>query len=268
MTIDFDIQDLVNELSLPKNTADLILSKCVEDVTNAIYEEWKKSASDSLKSTRTDYVEGLDIIQHSQFHKQIVLRGVLNNMIEQGASPFDMKIGMLSSSKVKFSHTYNPDTEQIEQRPYLTVPFRIGVPTTIGESSSFANIMPKEVHKVAVNLTHKQQIPSSQIPSPYNIPQARAKIVIPETNVDIPEYTHKTSLFAGMQKNVGAYGKTTQNTYNTFRRISEASDDNSWIHRGIKAYDLLGKSLKNTDVGIIVENTTDEVLVNLGYGKQ
>ena len=61
MNIQLNIDDLIDELNLPTNTADTIVEQCVNEVTQSIYESWKKEASDKLKSTRTDYIEGLDI---------------------------------------------------------------------------------------------------------------------------------------------------------------------------------------------------------------
>lgn len=266
MTIDLNIDDIIAEFNLPTNTADFIVQQCVEDVTNSIYEEWKKAAADKLKSTRTDYIEGLDILTTSRFARQIVLKGALNNMIEKGADPFDMKEHFRKSRKVKFAPVFDKKTGETTFRWYLTIPFRIGVPGSLGENSAFSGIMPKSIHKIMKAMPAGTGLKKSQIPSPHDIPQARKRIVIPNKKIDIPEYTHKTSKYAGLQKNVGAYGKGTQNTYNTFRRVGESSDPNSWIHSGIKAYNLMGEALKRTDVETVVENKVDEILSNLGYG--
>ena len=74
------------------------------------------------------------------------------------------------------------------------------------------------------------------------------------------EYKHKSSIFEGLTKRSAAYNKVVQNTYGTFRRASENSDPDSWIHRGIKAYNLAEQAIKQTDVDTIVEN---EVLMYL-----
>lgn len=267
MRIDLNIDDIIAEFNLPTNTADLIVHQCVDDVTNSIYEEWKKAASDKLNSTRTDYIEGLDVLTTSRFSRQIILRGALNNMIEKGADPFDMKEHFRKSSKVKFAPVYDKKTKSTTFRWYLTIPFRIGVPGSLGENSAFSGVMPKSIHKIMKSMPAKTGLKASQIPSPHDIPQSRARIQIPSKKIDIPEYTHKTSKYAGLQKNVGAYGKTNQNTYTTFRRVGEASDPQSWIHSGIKAYNLMNEAIKRTDINTITENKVDEILSNLGYGE-
>jgi spermidine/putrescine-binding protein len=265
MNIQLNIDDLIDELNLPTNTADTIVEQCVNEVTQSIYESWKKEASDKLKSTRTDYIEGLDIVTTSRFARQIVLKGALNQMIEKGAAPYDMKEHFKKSSKVKYAPVYNSETGETDFRWYLTIPFRIGTPGIVGENSAFSNIMPKSIHKIMKSKPANEGLKSAETPSPYDIPQSRAAIQIPSKNIDIPEYKHKSGMFEGMVKKVGAYGKTTQNTYMTFRRVGEASDPNSWIHSGIKAYNLLGGAMGRTDVNTIVENKVDEVLENLGY---
>lgn len=266
MIIDLNIDEVIQEFNLPSNTADLIVQQCVEDVTNSIYEEWKKAAANKLKSTRTDYIEGLDIVTTGRFSRQIILRGSLNNMVEKGSSPFDMKEHFRKSKKVKFSLVKDKDGN-VSWRWYLTIPFRVGAPGTIGESSAFSGVMPKTIHKIMKSMPANTGLKGSQIPSPNDVPQSRKAIVIPSANIDIPEYTHKTSKYQGLQKNTGAYGKTNQNTYSTFRRVGENSDPNSWIHSGISAHNLLGDALKNTDIQMIVDNKTDEILDNLGHGE-
>jgi hypothetical protein len=265
MKISLDIDDLIQEFNLPTNTADFIVHSCVEEVTNSIYEEWKKAAADKLKSTRTDYIEGLDIVTVSKFSRSIILRGSLNNMIEKGTDPYDMKEHFRKSKKVKYSVSTDKNGE-VSFRWYLTIPFRIGTPGIVGENSAFSGVMPKSIHKIMQAMPANTGLKKSQIPSPHDIPETRAPISIPSKKINIPAYTHKSSKFAGMQKNVGAYGKANQNTYNTFRRVGENSDPNSWIHSGIKAYNLLGDAMGSTDVSTIVENKVDEILENLGYG--
>jgi osmotically-inducible protein OsmY len=61
-------------------------------------------------------------------------------------------------------------------------------------------------------------------------------------------------------KRTAQYGKTTQNTYGTFRRAGANSDPLSWIHKGIRAYNLAQKAVDATDVETIVENEVTQFL--------
>jgi len=252
MIIDVNIDDIIQELNLPSNTADFIVHQCVEDVTNAIYEGWKKAAADKLNSTRTNYIEGLDILTTGKFSRQIILKGSLNNMVEKGTNPFDMKEHFRKSKKVKWAPTTDKNGN-VSWRWYLTIPFRIGASGSIGENAAFSGVMPRSIHKIMKGMPAGTGLKRGQIPSPHDIPGTRKQISIPSAKIDIPPYTHKTSKYQGLQKNVGAYGKGNQNTYSTFRRVGENSDPNSWIHSGIQAHNLMGDALKNTDVQTIVE---------------
>lgn len=266
MKIQVDIDDLIKEFSLPKNISDLIVANSVDAVTLEIYRNWRLEASNNLTSTRNDYINGLQIINNNLFSKTIMLNGKFNNMLEKGFSPFDMKIGFKNSPKVKYSYKTDKNGNTTAHW-YLTVPFRTGIPTTIGDNSAFSGIMPQEIYDVVKRRASGQGLKKSEIPSPYDIPQTREAIKIPSANVNIPEYKHKSSIYEGMQKNTAAYGKTTQNTYISFRRVSENSDPLSWIHKGVSAYDFLNKAVNNTDISTISENTVDKTLQEFGYGK-
>lgn len=265
MNIQLNIDDLIEEFNLPSNTADVIVVNAVDAVTQEIYRNWSLQAQKELKSTRQEYINGLEAIVSNKFSRIIRLNGQFNNMIEKGASAFDMKEGFRKSKHVKFSTKIDKNGQLISSW-YLTIPFRHGVPTTIGENPAFSNIMPKEIYALVKRKPSNQGLKKSEIPSPYDIPSSRAVIQIPKAS-DIPEYVHKSSIYQGMQKKTGVYGQVMQNTYISFRRVGEKSDENSWIHRGLKAHNFLQKAIASTDVDLIVENSIDETLNNLGYGK-
>lgn len=264
MVIDVNIDDLIDELSLPDNVADLIVANTVDAVTLEIYRQWRLEATNGLTSTRNDYLNGLQIINNNLFSKTIKLNGIFNNMLETGFSPFDMKEGYKKSSKVKYS-THVDKQGNITMKWYLTIPFRHGIPTTIGDNAAFSGIMPDEIYDVVKSRMSGDGLRKSEIPSPYDIPQSRAAINIPSKNISIPEYKHKHSIYEGLQKTTAAYGKVTQNTYMSFRRVSENSDPDSWIHKGVSAYNFLQKAISATDVGTVSENAVDKTLFNLGY---
>jgi len=265
LRIEIDIDDLIQEFSLPQNTADLMVSQAVNNVTTEMYRNWRLEAANQLTSSRNEYVNGLQIIDNSQFSKTIKLNGVLANMVEKGASAFDMKEGFRKSSKVKYSIKTDKNGA-VTYSWYLTIPFRMGVPTTIGDNAAFSGIMPKPIYNIVKNKPSNTGLVSSEIPHPYEKLGKRSRILIPSKNIDIPEYKHKHSIFEGLTKQTAAYGKTTQNTYVSFRRVGEKSDQNSWMHKGIKAHNLLPAARAATDVDTVVNNTVDEILANLGYG--
>lgn len=265
MTIDLNIDDLIAEFALPTNLADFIVTDTVEKVTEELYRNWQLQATKALKSSRNEYVNNLQIINVSPFAKSIVLTGKLPNMIEQGASPFDMKDGFAKSRKAVY-YTKTDKNGNVTMHWYLTIPFRIGTPGIVGENAAFSSVMPQEIYDLMLPREANKGLTKGEIPSPHNIPSTRKAIVLPNRKI-IPAYTHKSSIFEGLTKKSSAYGSTIQNTYMSFRRVSDNSDPNSWIHSGIKAYNLMPKTIAETDVDTISENNVDRILSSLGYGK-
>ena len=50
--------------------------------------------------------------------------------------------------------------------------------------------------------------------------------------------------------------------YMTFRRVSDQSDPNSWIHKGFTAYNLMGKTLDKFPIDTIISNIKEDFLSN------
>lgn len=264
MTLDLDIDSIIQELSLPKQVSDDIVKGCVDAVTDEVWRNWRLEASNGLNKTRQDYLNGMNVINNSDFSKTIQLSGAFNVMLEEGKPPFDMKPGFKNSKKVKYS-TKVGKNGKVTMHWYLTIPFRHGVPTTIGENPAFSNIQPDSIYDIMKQRPAGMGLKKSEIPAPYDVRKTRAAIPIPSKNVNIPPYRHKSSIYEGLTKITAGYGKTTQNYYMSFRRVSENSDPNSWIHKGIRAGNFLKKGLQQTDVETICENKVDEILFHYGY---
>ena len=242
---------------------------CVNLVTQAVFTKWEALAKNELHATLPEYLHNLNIIDRGRFQKQIILTGTLPEMVESGASPFDLKEGFKKSQYVKYTiPVYNAKGKQVHAGGdwYLTIPFRQGVPGIVGQAG-FANEMPKEIYALMVHRAANSPLTKGEIPSPYDIPQSRAAIYDKETGkVLYGEYRHKASIYEGLVKKSAAYNKVIQNTYHSFRRAGANSSPLSWIHRGIEARNLANKAVEQTDVEMIVENATyqflDDILPN------
>jgi hypothetical protein len=266
LNIQFDISDVVDEFQLTKEQTDSITTAACEAVTLEIYRNWRAAADRNLKSTREQYKSGLLIADAGRFAKTITLVGVLNNMLENGVSAFDMKLGFMKSSKIKFNK---------QGGWYLTVPFRIGAPGSLGESSVFSGVMPPEIQALMANkaptlttankIWNGESLKNSEIPSQYQAPSVRPSVTSETLNKTFDAYVHKSSIYAGMVRNQKTYQGATQNTYGTFRRVGANSDPNSWINSGIKQYNLSQEAIENTDVQLIVDNTVDKILSDFGF---
>ena len=254
--ITIDLSGLKGQFGIDDKTLDQLTETCVKAVTAAIYANWEALAKKKLKSTREEYIQNIIHVDKGRFNKQIILTGVVPNMVEQGASAFDIKDGFRKSPKVRYTiPVYGKKGNMLRSGGdwYLTIPFRIGVPGTLGQAG-FTGQMPQEVYDIMRKRGNRIALRADEIPAPYNIPQSRAAIQATPQNPYYAQYTHKSSIYEGLTKRTAQYGKTTQNTYGTFRRAGANSDPLSWIHKGISAYRLADEAVKITDVDTIVEN--------------
>ena len=260
--ITIDLTGLQSQFGLDANTVNQLTEVCVQAVTAAVLANWTALAKRELGSTREEYIQNLNKVDSGRFAKQIVLTGVLPNMLEQGATPFDIKEGFKKSPKAR--HTiakYNKKGKIISPggQWYLTVPFRIGVPGTLGQAG-FSGEMPTEIYDIMRKRAAGLDLTRAEIPSPYDIPRSRAAIAATPTTPYYAKYVHKSSIYEGLTKRTAQYGKTTQNTYGTFRRASENSDPLSWIHKGLLARNLAERAVQITDVDTIVQNEVTDFL--------
>lgn len=262
-----DLSDVANEFQLTRGEIEQMSKLVADDVTFFLIRLIQSEVVNSLNSTRREYLQSLKKIDKGKAANAIVLMGKLPNMIEQGASSFDMKEGFSKSSKVK----YNKNGSW-----FLHIPFRWATPGALGENAAFSNILPQEIYdSIQENVQPTKTgadgkkisgggLKSIHIPAPFSEVKKREKIGSGEG--EMAEYTHKSSLFEGITKVQKTYESATQNQYFSFRTVSENSDSNSWIHRGIKAYNFFEKALRNqNDLDNQVENSIDKFLKSKGY---
>lgn len=271
INIHFDLSDTINEFSLSDGQAAQIVNSACRAVTMEIHRNWMEAAKRELKSTRAGYLRGLMVAEDGLYANTITLVGVLNNMVENGVSAFDMKSGFMKSAKVKFNK---------QGGWYLTIPMRQATPDAIGESEVFSGIMPTEVYNImknklptittedSGNTYNGDALKVGEIPGQYQAPQTRASITDNVINKTFDAYTHKTSIYAGMVREQKTYEGATQSTYGTFRRVGKNSDPMAFIHSGIKQHNLSQKAIENTDVQLIIDNTVDKILSDFGFGKR
>lgn len=266
MQISIDISEFISSYSLTQNETKSIMSNVVRGLAVETFQIWEIFATQNLKSTRNQYISGLQIINEGDLICSVVLIGTLNNMIESGVGAFDMKTGFSKSPKIKFNKNGGW---------YLTIPFRFSTPGAISESSAFSNKLPQVIYNLVKNLEAKQtqidespksgtQLSKSSIPEQFAIPKVRGGVSNLETKQTFDTYINKSSIFEGLQKSSKTYQNATQSQYNTFRRVGSNSDSNAFIHSGITAYELADKAIQKLDIETISENIIDNSLKNLG----
>lgn len=251
-----DTSGLSREFQLSKDDIDNLAEAVVKTVTKVVHTAWRNQAKQNLRSTREQYMNSIFVSDEGRFTNVLTLVGMLPNMLESGMSAFDMKRGFEMSNKKVI--TRNKDGAL---GWYLTIPFTWAQPGSLGESQKFTGVLPSDVAKV---LNKKQSVQPgsslslSDIPEEFRIPQKRSEVSLLNDQI-MPEYTNKSSLFEGLTK-VTEKGSS---QVMSFRRVSNNSDDNSWIHTGIKAYNLAEKAVEDAKIPEVVGDVIDAFLDQL-----
>lgn len=174
-----------------------------------VKDRWQSEAQQKLHSTLPLYLMGLDFnsviypLNGDSFSGAVELHGKLPNMLEKGFSAFDMKTGFKNSPRA--THTQSGGW-------YLTIPIRHSTPGAF----MYGKPMPKDIYTQAKKLKNGKSLA---------VPGAGAK--------SWTGYQHKSSIYDGLTRIVKSYsGGTKQSQYLTFRRVSDKSDPQSWMHPG------------------------------------
>jgi hypothetical protein len=256
--ININSDDITSQFSATREDVENILDYIVKETTSRYADYWHHAASVGLHSTRRRYLNNLNVVDEGRLRGAVVLdytKDPLVKMIEEGASAFDMKVGFQRSKNVKFKE---------DGGWYLTIPFRIGVPGDVGEGGGIGTIMPESVHRAAKQLEPRKQLKNEDLDEKDRIINARPGVSsIPESKTFL-EYKHKASIFQGVMKNTDDV--TGQNTYFSFRRVSDNSDDNSWVYRGLVAYQFAEKAFNDFEPNMqdFLTTTLDDALTYFG----
>jgi hypothetical protein len=172
-----------------------------------------------------------------------------------------MKQGFKNSSKIK--------VKKSGSGWYLTIPFRYATPGAIGESSVFSGTLPADVYKILQQKSPTETIPGgktksgntikvAELPAELQIPKVRKEVIV--NNEKFTEYTHKSSIFAGIGKSSKFYENTASGQYISFRRVSDLSEKNSWLFPGLSPKLFSEKAVESINIRQIVDFAGDEFL--------
>lgn len=239
ISIQIDTTPLVQQFNISDEQLNDLADYAVKEITNRFAAEWEMIANQTLKSSRQEYISNLQVVDEGFAKGAVVLTGWLPNAIESGKSPYDMKPGLLNGPKARRG----------KNGMYNTIPFSIGTPAALGENFS-GGIMPPPIYDAVKNKPLTQTIPgggkaskgltTDEIPLMFREPKTK------QIKLTGGEYTHKSSIFEGLRKVQDPVTK--QNRYQSFRRVSEVSDPNSWQHPGIEAQNIAAKALQSFDI--------------------
>lgn len=262
-----DTSSLLDQFtSLDGGQINNMLDNIAKGIAANYAQKLEQMAAQELHQTRNIYISNIKLIDSGKLEGTVMLdysKNKLVQMIEEGAEAFDMKEGFLNSPKVKIGK---------KGGKYLTIPFRWGTPGIVGDADVFVGSMPVEIYNVVKN--KPSNIPTSgggsrtagialkEIPAQFQLKKVRPAIVDNQGNKEWDAYEHKHSIYEGIsQQNDSATG---QNTYQSFRRVSDKSDDDAWIHPGIKRYNLMQRTLTEFNTENELSLQIDSELNKLG----
>ena len=237
--IKIDLTNLIEEFDLNANQIESLGSQLIDTISNTFFNVLKIEVNNKLKSARAIYLKGLSLKKIDSLTSEITLSGWLPNALEEGANEFDMKEGFSKSDKIKISSTGGW---------YLTIPFKYSSPNS---SSEIKKPLPKEIY----DIVKKQKTPlkESQIPESYRLKEIK-ELANGKT------YQHKSSIYQGVKKSEEGGG------YISFRRASNNSDENSWIHPGFEARNFFNKALDEIDseIPVLADSIINKFIEDIG----
>jgi hypothetical protein len=245
LPISIDISATVNEFNFSEADTKSMSNLILDDIQFKFMDKWERIVDQNLKQTADSYKSGMDALRPDDFSVVFVLEGKgkskLGLMIEQGASPWDIKESFETSPKAK---------KKKDGGWYLTVPFPIATAEAAATSSVFSGQMKKELQNII------QSLPKGQSLNPTNVPRELQNIGARPEISNYPKYEHKTFDFQGLKHNE----KKGHGSYVMFRRVSDKSDPDSWIHKGFEPHNFMEKALEEINIPKIVEEVGQQFI--------
>ena len=268
MQISIDTNSIRDSYDVSDEQIDSIIDSVTKDITISYAGYLEQQAKENLHKTRNIYIRNIKILDEGRMKGAVLLdysKNALVKMIEEGASAFDMKTGFEHSSK---KHT------KADGGWFLTIPFKAASSEAIGESDVFSGSkLPEAVYEVVKNKDadiptaggfKSKGLVNAEIPEQYRAPKTRAAVTSIITNQRFEEYKNKGNIYAGLSKIQDSV--TGQNTYQSFRRVSDKSDANSWIFPGMSAKNLTDKAMSDLESHLQEELhiATESALAKIG----
>lgn len=259
-----DTRGISEQFDLTREDVNNLIQYSVQEVASEFARLVEQNANNELSSSRRKYKDNIIVGEEGRFAATVSLVGWLPNAVESGMGAFDMKSHFRNSDKAKRSKSGGW---------YLTIPFRGATSDALGESDLFQFKIPKSVEQVVKS--KRQSYPTAgggrrsrglrreEIPNQHQEPKIRPALSNLDTNETFEAYTNKTSIFEGLTRQKDS--NTGDNVYMSFRRVSDKSEPESWIHPGIQAYNLFDKAEQELNIPNTIGDAIDGFLEGLGY---
>lgn len=246
-----DLTPVIEEFNILSDEIERVSSRILDRIIDSYMFTWENNVNDSLHSTRSEYYKAMYVDRIDEKNAVIGLtprESGLALMLEEGSPAFDIKEGMAESPK---------RTIKSDGGWYITVPFRHATAEALAESNFFSTKMPKSVQDVVKSKPmiggRTQGVKIDELPKQYQT------LLSNKTT----GYVHKSPIYQGLVRmNIASTENEKRTGYFTFRRISDKSDPDSWIHSGFTALKLMDKTLNEIDVEKIVDDEINNFLIN------
>lgn len=253
--VSIDLTEIVDEFVLTSEQTQSLGESIIDRIVEDYMHKWNDVVNGGLKQLRPLYQRAMYVQRESDTSVTFGLAPGDDGLalaIEEGKPPFDIKEGFARSPKRKTS---------LGGGWYLTVPFRYATSQAVAESTIFSGRLPEVIEKV-VKSNGGKPLSAAQLPSQYA--QLGRRKAIQTANGVIPEYVHKAPKFQGLVRvDVSSTHNENRGAYMTFRRVSNNSDPNSWIHPGFDARKFMDKALDQTQIPQVVDMVLDNFLSQL-----
>lgn len=221
------------------------INAAVKDVAYAAYASIMAKAQAELKSTRQDYIKGLEFIDLGDNNFVLNLDGDVANAIEDGYASFNMLPGMLASTKTvdvgtrsgqSWVQQSKPKEKDKQSHKFAHVPFE-RKPFSAEGTSNMAEAIQQ---MTAVNARGRKQKITSVFENESGVP-LEGKVAIARSDNPLLDGLVK---YQKTYINESTGKKTTQSVYINYRTISE--NGKPWMHpgwKGLKAFEDAEKEI-------------------------
>ena len=235
-----DLSGTIEEFYLSEQETRDLSRYVLDSMSKEYMENWERLIENNLHGTRQEYMDAIFSERPDDFTAIFGMtprQSKLGVMIEEGSSQFDIKEGMSKSGKRKF---------KADGGWYMTIPFRHATSEAVAES--FSSKMPVSVEQLVK--TSSKPLRLKDLPGNYQ-----------KISTSHAGYKHKAAIYEGLhRRDISSTKKENRGDYYTFRRISDNSEDNSWMHPGFQALKLMDKALNDTRFDFVSNRAIDEFL--------
>lgn len=210
--------------SLMAGVSQEALTQVAKNIATGARAKWKSLATAGLKTSRQDYLGGLEEVVTGDGFATVSLLGMLPNLIENGMPATDLRSTLLGPGVAVAPRGQKGKRETAKGNEYYrSIPFRHQTPGTegltakpMGEAyggAGDAAQIGRDIYKAAKKLEATTSDPYGGVKYGKRLPAELTGILKPH---------HKTDIYAGMIRQVKTYEdkRKPQTTYTTFRMIS------------------------------------------------